>query len=122
MIADPLLDRYRPLPEGTYLFTGRLAERGYRLNRFCFQLRDSERRRVFQADEAGAMTAAGLDADAQALVLARDWLGLLRYGANLFLMLRLTAAVGTGLAATGAQMRGETLEAFLATRNVPEAR
>jgi len=56
------------------------------------------------------------------MVRARDWLGMLRYGVNHFLVFRVAGAVGDGLVATGAKMRGETLEEFMRTRRVWEER
>jgi hypothetical protein len=56
------------------------------------------------------------------MVRARDWLGMLRYGVNHFLVFRVAGMCGDGLAATGAKMRGETLEEFMRTRRVWEER
>ena len=47
---------------------------------------------------------------------------MVRYGASPFLVFRLSGVLGVGLAATGAQMRGETLEQFMQTRRVTGAR
>ena len=47
---------------------------------------------------------------------------MVRYGVNHFLVFRVAGAVGDGLAAAGAQMRGETLEEFRKTRRVWEER
>ena len=81
-----------------------------------------ENRAAFKADEENCLRAAGLSADEIALVKARDWLGMVRYGVNHFLVFRVSGMVGDGLAATGAKMRGETLEEFLRTRRVVEGR
>jgi protocatechuate 4,5-dioxygenase alpha subunit len=111
-----------PLPAGCYAFTGERASRGYRLNRFCHALLDPGARERFKADPGQAMTAAALAADEIAMVNARDWLGLVRHGVSPFLLFRLSGAMGEGLAATGARMRGQTLEAFMRTRQVTGAR
>lgn len=104
------------LPAGTYLNTGAAASRALRFNRFCYDLRHPENRDGFRADPEAAMERYGLDPEDRALVRARDWLGLVRRGANVFPMLRLSQLCGDGLAATGAQMRGETVEQYLASR------
>jgi len=57
-----------------------------------------------------------------ALVRARDWLGMVRYGVNHFLVFRVAGIFGVGLAGAAAQMRGETLEEFKRTRHVWEER
>lgn len=95
------------LPAGTYLNTGAAASRAPRFNRFCYDLRHPENRDGFRADP-----------EDRVLVRARDWLGLVRRGANVFPMLRLSQLCGDGLAATGAQMRGETVEQYLAGRQL----
>lgn len=104
------------LPTGTYLNTGVSAAKALRLNRFCYDLRQPAKREAFLADPEAAMAPYDLDPEDRALVLARDWIGLVRRGANVFPLLRLSQLCGDGLAATGAQMRGETLEEYLASR------
>lgn len=106
------------LPAGTYLNTGAAASRTLRFNRFCYDLRHPENRESFRADPEAAMERYGLDPEERALVRARDWLGLVQRGANVFPLLRLSQLCGDGLAATGARMRGETLEQYLAGRQL----
>ncbi len=114
-------DFANPYP-GSYLLTVSLAQQAYRLSAFCRGLMDPERRAAFKADEIKTLNEAGLSETEIALVRARDWLGMVRYGVNHFLVFRVAGAVGDGLAATGAKMRGETLEEFARTRRVWEGR
>ncbi len=109
------IDFERP-PMGTYLNSGAAARNGLRINRFCYDLREPARREAFRADEASAMAAYGLDEAETALIRERDWLGLVRRGANMFVLVRLTHLCGVSLPAAGAQMRGESLERYLAGR------
>jgi protocatechuate 4,5-dioxygenase alpha subunit len=104
------------LPAGTYLNTGSAATKGLRFNRFCYELRRKENRDAFLADPDACMLACGLADEQRALVHARDWIGLVRQGANVFVLLRLANLCGHNLTETGAQMRGETLEQYLASR------
>ena len=108
------------LPPGTYLNTGRAAEQGLRINRFCYDLRHPENRAAFTADPEAAMAKANLDTADRELIRAKDWLGLIQRGANVFVLLRLAQLCGDGLTETGAQMRGETLEQYLASRPQPQ--
>ena len=110
------------LPPGCYPLTGQAAGRGYRLNKFCHSLLDPVRRAAFAANADAEMRGAGLTDEEIQLVDARDWLAMVRYGASPFLVFRLSGVFGVGLAATGAQMRGETLEQFMQTRRVTGAR
>lgn len=107
---------------GTYLLTVSLAQQAYRLNAFCRSLMLAENRAAFQADEGGAMRRFGLSEEEVAMVRARDWLAMVRYGVNHFLVFRVAGAVGVGLTGAAAQMRGETLEQFKRTRRVWEER
>jgi hypothetical protein len=56
------------------------------------------------------------------LVRRRDWLGLVRYGVNFFVLEKFARVVRLSNPDVYASMRGETLEQFLRTRNVPDAR
>jgi hypothetical protein len=113
--------RANPYP-GSYLLTVSLAQQAYRLSSFCRSLMQAAQRDAFRKDEEGCMRAAGLAETEMAMIRARDWLGMVRYGVNHFLVFRVAGAVGDGLVAAGAQMRGETLEEFRKTRRVWEQR
>jgi|ERR1700733_10913697 protocatechuate 4,5-dioxygenase alpha chain len=104
------------VPLGTYLNTGRPAQAGLRFNRFCYDLRDPTNRGAFQNDPEACMASHALNPEDRALVRDRDWLGLIRRGANVFVLLRLAQLCGDGLVETGARMRGETVEQYLASR------
>jgi protocatechuate 4,5-dioxygenase alpha subunit len=115
------LDPDRPIP-GSYLFTGAAASRGYRLNRFCKSLQQEPNRAAFKDDDDAYMRAHQLTPEEVAMVKARDYLAMVRHGASHFLVFRLSGAQGVGLAATGAQMRGQTLDEFMRTRRIAGAR
>lgn len=104
--------------EGTYLFTGSAAQKGYHLNRFCMSLTDPENRAAFQADEAAYMKEFGMSDAEIDIVKRRDWLGLVKAGAHHFMVFKVAGAAGFNLVQTGAQMRGETVEQYLASRQV----
>ena len=110
------------LPAGCYALTGERAARGYRMNRFCHALLAPAARSRFQSGPRAAMAEAGLAEEEIAMVEAHDWLGLVRHGVSPFLLFRLSGLMGDGLAATGARMRGESLDDFLRTRQVAGAR
>jgi hypothetical protein len=104
------------LPPGTYLNTGATANRALRVNRLCYDLKEPGNRAAFEADAEAQMALYDLEPEDRQLIRERDWLGLVKRGANVFPLLRLSHLCGDGLAGTGAQMRGETLEQYLATR------
>ena len=119
-IKSRQIDYARPIP-GTYLTTGVRAARGYRFSKFCMGLMSPAVREAFKADPEQAMAAAGLSEAERELVRKRDWNGMLRYGTSTFMVLKLSNALGVGQNRTGAAMRGQTYEEFMATRNVKEA-
>ena len=114
-------DFANPVP-GSYLLTVSLAQQAYRLSAFCRGLMNPDNRAAFKADEMPYLRKSGLTGPEIDMVRARDWLAMVRYGVNHFLVFRLAGVTGEGLAAAGAKMRGETLEQFASTRRVWEGR
>lgn len=107
---------------GTYVFDHRRSRAGYELNKMCMALVDPDNRAAFLADEAGYLSRYRLtDAQVRA-VKERDWLNMVKLGGNIYMLIKMGHLIGEGLYAAGAQQRGETLEEFLATRGVEDAR
>lgn len=107
---------------GTYLFDVRASVSRLRLNKFFFSLTRPENRERFRADEQAAYRDAGLSDEEIRLLTARDWLGLVRHGANFFAMEKFIRLVGLSNLEVYAAQRGETFEQFMQTRRVPDAR
>jgi protocatechuate 4,5-dioxygenase alpha subunit len=101
---------------GTYVFTGERSRQGYRLNRFASSLANSENRKKFLGGDAAYMDGFGLTAQEQDMVRRRDWRAMVDHGGNIYLLLKIAATVGHTLLQMGAQMRGETLDQFMASR------
>ena len=108
--------------EGTYPFDIAQSVKTLRLNRFLWMLAQPAHRADFVRDEAACCAAAGLTAEETKLVRERDWLGFIHYGVNFFVLEKIARVLKLSNLDLYAQMRGETLEAFLKTRRVPEAR
>jgi len=102
----------------TSIFDLRLARRGQRLNRMCAALCSPHERDAFKRDEAAFMARFGLTEAEKALIRKRDFQGLIDAGMNIYSMLKIGSATGNGLYRMGAQMRGESYDEFLATRNI----
>lgn len=107
--------------EGTYPFDIRTGVRKSRLNRFFWTMRLPEVREAFRQDEAAACRKAGLSEEETALVAQRDWIGLVRSGANFFVLEKFARLVGETNLEVYAEMRGESYEDFMTTRQVPGA-
>jgi protocatechuate 4,5-dioxygenase alpha subunit len=72
-------------------------------------------RQSFLADETAYMSTAGLTPTEQDMVRRRDWKAMIAHGGNIYLILKIAGTVGHTLLQMGAQMRGETLDSFMAT-------
>ena len=105
----------------TSIFDLRLSRRGVRLNRMCAALCSPAERDAFKRDEEGFMARFGLTQTEKDLIRKRDFKGLIEAGMNIYAMLKIGSASGNSLYRMGAQMRGESYEAFLATRNMKDA-
>jgi protocatechuate 4,5-dioxygenase alpha chain len=105
----------RALP-GTFVFDGKRSRQGYRLNKLAMTLTDPVNRRRFLADETAYMTAMNLGAAEQEMVRRRDWRAMIEQGGNIYVILKIAGTVGQTLLQMGAQMRGETVAQFMATR------
>ncbi len=98
---------------GTYIYTGEMATRGYKLTRFGLSLRRPENREKFLADEEGYMRAAGLSDEEIRMVRARDWTGLIKAGGHLQSMLKVAATVGQNLWHIGAHNAGMEVQELM---------
>jgi protocatechuate 4,5-dioxygenase alpha subunit len=105
----------------TSIFDLRLSRRGVRLNRMCAALCSPAEREAFKRDEEAFMARFSLTESEKDLVRTRDFKGLIEAGMNIYAMLKLGSATGNSLYKMGAQMRGETYEQFLSTRNIKGA-
>jgi protocatechuate 4,5-dioxygenase alpha chain len=105
----------------TSIFDVRLSRRGIRLNKMCTALCSPAEREAFKRDEEAFMARFSLTETEKELVRKRDFKGLIEAGMNIYAMLKIGSATGNSLYRMGAQMRGESYEAFLATRNMKDA-
>jgi len=110
----------QPIPDTT-VFDLRAARRGLRLNKMCGSLCSPANREAFKQDEEGYMAKFFLTGEEKNLVRKRDFGGLIHAGLNIYWMLKLGSVTGNSLYKMGAQMRGESFEQFLSTRNFKDA-
>jgi len=106
---------------GTYPFDIRQSMKAMRLNRFFWQMREAAARTLWLENREAAYDAAGLTPEERTLVDNADWIGLIRYGVSFFVLEKFARVVKITNLGMYASMRGETHEAFLKTRKVPEA-
>jgi gallate dioxygenase len=118
---NPQLEGIESL-KGTYLFDLERSARGLRLNRFLHGLTVPDNRALFKNEPDAAFEKAGLTPEERRMVRELDWAALIRYGASFFCLEKLARVKGVSNPEMVAAFRGETLEQFLKTRNVPGAR
>ena len=87
----------------------------------CGSLCDPANREAFKRDEEAYLSRFSLSEEEKKLVRKRDFGGLIHAGLNIYWMLKLGSVTGNSLYRMGAQMRGESYEQFLATRNLKDA-
>jgi protocatechuate 4,5-dioxygenase, alpha chain len=104
---------YEDIP-GTYVFDGRHAHGAYPLNKLLFSFCAQDNRDAFEADPSAYCDRYGLDAKAKRLVLEKDFLGMLRAGANIYYMAKMAIPRGTTVQDAGAAFQGITTKQFQA--------
>ena len=87
----------------------------------CAALCSAAERDAFKRDEEAFMARFSLTEDEKKLIRTRDFKGLIDAGMNIYAMLKVGSATGNSLYRMGAQMRGESYEEFLKTRNISGA-
>ena len=104
---------YDDIP-GTYVQDSAHLRQGYHLNIFCMSLNRADNREEFRADEAAYLDRYPMTRSQREAVLARDWLGLLRLGGNIYYTFKLAIFDGINMQAIGARMEGVPDEQFKA--------
>lgn len=107
--------------DGTYPFDVAHSVKALELNRFFWRHREPQFRELVAFDLEAAFDESGLSEEERELVRRRDWLGLVRYGVSFFVLEKFARVQKMSNLQVYASMRGETLEAFLLTRRVPES-
>jgi len=108
--------------EGTYLFNLETSAKALRLNRFLHRLTVPANRTLLKENPEAAFDKAGLGTEERRMVRELDWASLIRYGASFFCLEKLGRVKGVSNPEMVAAFRGESLQEFLKTRNVPGAR
>ncbi len=102
---------YDAIP-GTYVFDGKTSHAAYGLNKLLFSFNHEENRQAFADDPQAYAEKFGLsDAQKQAL-LAGDFLGLLRLGANIYYLAKLAVPRGFSVQDAGAAFQGISTPEF----------
>ena len=116
------VDKSREIP-GTTVFDGQESRKGYRINKFAMSFTQPENREAFKADEEAYMKRFDLSEKEKQFLRDRNLAGLIEEcGGNIYMIMKIGTCTGQGLYHIGAQLRGETFEQFMESRNAKGAR
>jgi len=105
--------------EGTYPFTLERSHDNFRINDFLHDLVKPAHRARFLDDFDALAAERGLTDEEKDLIANRKWIEMIRRGVSFFVLEKMAAVIGVSNPEVYAAFRGETLDAFLATRKVP---
>lgn len=97
---------------GTYVFTPEHSKVGYHLNMFCMSLNQEANRDKFRANPSDYLDQFPMTGEQRSAVEARDWLGMLQLGGNIYYTFKLAIFDGLTMQYVGGAMSGITMEEF----------
>lgn len=109
-MSDPGRE-YDDIP-GTYVYDARRGRVGYALNMFCMSLNKAENRGAFKQDEAAYVDRFALSPEQRRAVLARDWLGMLKVGGNIYYTIKIAFCDGLTFQDVAGMMSGVSKETY----------
>jgi len=104
---------YDDIP-GTYVFDGETAHSAYGLNKLLFSFNHEENRNAFADDPAAYADKFGLSPEQKEALVTRDFLQMIRLGANIYYVAKLAVPSGVSVQDAGAAFQGITTEEFKA--------
>jgi protocatechuate 4,5-dioxygenase alpha chain len=107
----PKQDQFDDIP-GTYLFDRHRSRQGYHLNMFFFSLMKPDNREAFLANEETYLDRFPMSEAQRRAVLARDWLGMIKLGGNIYYMSKFGATLGRSFQYMAGAMSGVTQERY----------
>jgi len=99
---------------GTIIFDGKMALKGYALNKMCLSFNSAANRQEFLRDEDAYCQKFNLSDEQRRAVKNRNVLELLEAGGNIYYLAKLAGIFGLDVQDIGAQQTGMTVEAFKA--------
>jgi len=107
------LDNPEPIP-GTIMFDGKMAMRGYGLNKMCHSLNNKQARDEFAVDEMAYCDKFKLTVEQKRAIKERDVLALLENGGSIYYLAKFASYLGLNVQDLGALQTGMTVEEFKA--------
>ncbi|WP_421856661.1 protocatechuate 4,5-dioxygenase subunit alpha [Marinomonas sp.] len=106
-------DPTQPVP-GTYLFDGKMAKKGYGLNKMCFSFNEQSARDEFNKDPDAYCAKFGLTDMQIKAIHERDIIGLLQQGGSIYYVAKFAGLLKLNMQDIGAIQTGMSLDEFKA--------
>lgn len=97
---------------GTHLFDGDAAAKGFALNAMCYSFNEAANRQAFLDDEEGYCAKFHLTPEQRAAVAARDVIGMIKAGGNIYYLAKLAGIFGLNVQDVGSMQTGVSVPAF----------
>lgn len=107
----PGFDYHTNIP-GTTIFDGKMAMKGYALNKMCYSFNQQANRDAFVADEEGYMQKFGLNDEQKTAIRDRNILGMIAAGGNIYYLAKFAGIFKLGVQDVGGMQTGMTTEEF----------
>lgn len=98
--------------EGTTIFDGKMAMKGYALNKMCYSFNQQDNRDAFVADEVAFMAKFGLNDEQKTAIRNRDVLGMIAAGGNIYYLAKFAGIFKLSVQDVGAMQTGMTTDEF----------
>jgi protocatechuate 4,5-dioxygenase alpha chain len=98
--------------EGTTLFDGAMAMKGYALNKMCYSFNAASARNEYVADPEAYYTKFGLNEEQKQACRDRNVLAMIAAGGNIYYLAKFAGIFKLDVQDVGAQQTGMTKEAF----------
>ena len=112
----PAFDYHVDIP-GTTMFDGKMAMKGYALNKMCYSFNEAVNREAFKADEEAYMEKYGLNDEQKQAIRDRNILGMIEAGGNIYYLAKFAGILGLDVQDVGALQTGMSKEEFIVMLN-----
>jgi len=109
---EPAKFDHHALIEGTTIFDGAMAMKGYALNKMCYSFNGAPAREEFLADPEAYMERFGLNEQHKQAVRDKNVLAMIEAGGNIYYLAKLAGIYKLSVQDVGAQQTGMTTEEF----------
>ena len=108
---QPGFDYHIDIP-GTTIFDGKMAMKGYALNKMCYSFNKAVNREAFKDDPEGYMVEYGLNDAQKDAIRSSNILAMIEEGGNIYYLAKLAGIFKLSVQDVGGMQTGRTTEEF----------